>query len=61
MKEVAERTIAIRVYEQDEASIAAKLEAVAEEMAKDGWFFLESKCDAVMENVTLFFEREIPE
>ncbi len=59
MKEITERHLKMNLNEVDEDVLSTKIESVAQEMAEEGWFFIESNCDGVLENLTLFFERDI--
>jgi hypothetical protein len=38
-------------------ALAARIEHEAESLHKQGWFFVESFTDEMMENLVLFFER----
>ena len=58
MKEGTERIVDLKGLENPEF-LADKLETVAEEMQQDGWFFVTSFADDLLETVTLFFEREL--
>ena len=39
-------------------TLAMRIESVAEDMHKKGWFFTHSATDELMENIVLFFERD---
>jgi len=41
-------------------TLAMRIENIAEEMHKKGWFFTHSATDELMENIVLFFERDYP-
>lgn len=57
MKEIAEKIISLNGFEYPE-TLAMRIENVAEDMHKKGWFFTHSSADELMENIVLFFERE---
>ena len=59
MKEFTEINIKIHLEDESESEIAAKIEREALKMQQEGWFYLHSHCDALIENLTLFFEREL--
>lgn len=40
-------------------SLAARIEREAESLHAQGWFFAGSMADELMENLTLFFERDL--
>ena len=58
MKEVTEKILPLETL-SDPRLIAVRVRQVAEKMAADGWYFTESQVDDLMENLTLFFERDI--
>lgn len=59
MKEIAEKVLSLNNFDYPE-TLAAQIESEAEKMHKEGWFFSRSTTDELMENIVLFFEREMP-
>ncbi len=57
MKEISEKILPLNNLDYPEA-LAADVESEAEKMYKEGWFFMHSSTDELMENIVLFFERE---
>ena len=57
MREISERVISLNNFDYPE-TLAMRIENVAEDMHKKGWFFSHSSADELMENIVLFFERE---
>ncbi|MCL2100777.1 MAG: hypothetical protein FWH22_03570 [Fibromonadales bacterium] len=58
MREIAERVLPLNNFDYPE-TLAARIESEAEKMRTDGWFFMHSSTDELMENIVLFFEREV--
>jgi len=58
MKEIAERVLPLNNFDYPE-TLAANIESEAERMRGKGWFFSHSSTDELMENIVLFFEREV--
>lgn len=58
MKQIAERVLPLNNLEYPE-TLAARIEGEAEKMYADGWFFTHSSTDELMENIVLFFERDV--
>lgn len=58
MREIAERILPLNNFEYPEI-LAARIESEAEKMQTEGWFFTHSSTDELMENIVLFFEREV--
>jgi len=59
LKEISERILSLDNFDYPE-TLAMKIENVAEDMHKNGWFFSHSAVDELMENIVLFFERDYP-
>jgi len=57
LREISERVISLNNFDYPE-TLAMRIENVAEDMHKKGWFFSHSSADELMENIVLFFERE---
>jgi len=57
LKEISERVIFLNNFDYPE-TLAMRIENVAEDMYKKGWFFTHSSVDELMENIVLFFERD---
>lgn len=57
MREISERVISLNNFDYPE-TLAMRIENVAEDMYKKGWFFTHSAADELMENIVLFFERD---
>ena len=58
MKETLERIIPLEGMRYP-GKLARRIEHEAESLYGQGWFFTGSLTDELMENLTLFFEREI--
>jgi len=58
MKEITEKILSLNNFDYPE-TLAAQIESEAEKMHKEGWFFSHSTTDELMENIVLFFEREV--
>jgi hypothetical protein len=58
MKEISEKILPLDNFDYPE-TLAMRIENEAEKMHSDGWFFTHSLTDALMENIVLFFEREV--
>ena len=58
MKEIAEKILPLNNFDFPE-TLAMRIETEAENMQKSGWFFSHSSTDELMENIVLFFEREV--
>ena len=58
MKEIFERILPLNNFDYPE-TLAMQIERAAEDMHKKGWFFTHSSADELMENLVLFFEREV--
>jgi len=58
VKEISERIMSLDNFDYPE-TLAANIENEAEKMHKEGWFFTHSATDELMENIVLFFEREV--
>jgi len=59
MKEISEKILSLSNFDYPE-TLAAQIESETEKMHKNGWFFSHSATDELMENIVLFFEREVP-
>jgi len=59
LKEITERVLPLNNFEYPE-TLAMRIENMAEDMHKKGWFFTHSSADELMENIVLFFERDYP-
>lgn len=57
MKEISEQVLSLDNFDYPE-TLAMRIESVAEDMHRKGWFFTHSSTDELMENVVLFFERD---
>jgi len=57
LREISEQVISLNNFEYPE-TLAMRIENLAEDMHKKGWFFTHSSADELMENIVLFFERE---
>lgn len=57
MKELTERRI--RIFEKDPDDLGEEIFFETEKMHQKGWFFTDSKTDALLEYIYLFFERDI--
>jgi len=57
LKEISERVLSLDNFDYPE-TLAMRIENVAEDMHKKGWFFTHSATDELMENIVLFFERD---
>ena len=60
MKEYTEKIISIP-YDGDSDMVIEQIDKEAKEMYDEGWFFIESKTDQLINNITLFFERDVGE
>jgi len=58
MKEIAERVLSLNNFDYPE-TLAANIESEAERMQAKGWFFSHSATDELMENIVLFFEKDV--
>jgi hypothetical protein len=59
LREIFELVISLNNFDYPE-TLAMRIENVAEDMHKKGWFFTHSSTDELMENIVLFFERDYP-
>lgn len=57
MRELTERRI--EIFQRDPDELGVEILRVAEKMHSQGWFFVESQTDSLLECIYLFFEREI--
>ena len=57
LRELTEKRI--EIFDRDPEELGAEILSVTEKMHKDGWFFIESQTDALVESIYLFFEREV--
>jgi hypothetical protein len=39
--------------------IADEVESIAQRLHKDGWFYIESRSDSLLQSLWLFFERDL--
>jgi hypothetical protein len=58
VREIAERVLTLNNFDYPE-TLALRIESEAENMRKEGWFYTHSSTDELMENIVLFFEREV--
>lgn len=58
MKESLERLIPLEGLRYPE-KLAQRVESEAESLKAQGWYFVGSFCDELMESLTLFFERDL--
>lgn len=57
LREITERRI--EIFNKDPEELGEEIHTVAEKMHRMGWFFVESRTDALLEAIYLFFEREL--
>lgn len=57
LREITERRI--EIFNKDPEELGEEIHAEAEKMHQKGWFFVESRTDALLEAIYLFFEREL--
>ncbi len=60
MKEYTEKIITLP-YNGDPDMVIEEIDKEAKVMYDEGWFFIESKTDELINNITLFFERDVGE
>ena len=58
MKEYTEKIIPLP-YGGDPELMVAEIDKSAKELYDQGWYYIESKTDELLSNITLFFERDI--
>jgi len=58
LKEILERVLPLNNFDYPE-TLAVRIESEAEKMREAGWYFMHSSTDVLMENLVLFFEREV--
>jgi hypothetical protein len=58
LKKIFEKILPLNNFDYPE-TLAMRIEEEAEKMKKEGWFFSHSATDELMENIVLFFERDV--
>jgi hypothetical protein len=58
MKQWQEKVIHLHSLKNPDA-LVQEMDSVAESLHRDGWYFVSSATDELMETVTLFFEKDL--
>ncbi|MGL1933869.1 MAG: hypothetical protein OCD01_02555 [Fibrobacterales bacterium] len=58
MKEYKEQIIPLP-YDGDPDLIVEVIDTAAQKLYNEGWYFIESRTDELVNNITLFFERDV--
>lgn len=58
LKVFSEKSIKVNWEEESTSEILARIDKIAGQKYREGWFFTHSQADALLENLVLFFERE---
>jgi hypothetical protein len=58
LKKIFEKILPLNNFDYPE-TLAMRIEEEAEKMKREGWFFSHSTTDELMENIVLFFERDV--